>query len=170
MSYSIASHAQLMARYNQKINQSLYAAAAGLSDAERKADQGLFFKSLHGTLNHLLVADRIWFSRFQPGYEAGVKRLDQELFADFDALRQARESLDADILNWANGLSAVSLPDRLQYVSLMDQSPRDLDYRAAIVHFFNHQTHHRGQATVVLSKLGVNYGVTDLPFMPGVVI
>lgn len=164
MSIDIASYAVTMARYNQWMNRKLYAAAEALSDTQRKADTGLFFRSIHGTLNHLLVADKIWLGRFT-GAPFPAKRLDQELFSSFDELRSDRDSTDTRIIDWTTRLATTPLPDRLPYTSVMGEK-RVVDFARAIIHCFNHQTHHRGQITAGLSRFGIDFGVTDLIFMP----
>src|SRR6476469_4234839 len=97
-------HARAMARYNRWMNEKLYAVAEKLSDEERKTDRGAFFGSIHRTLNHLLLADRVWLGRFtgavlQEGEfgPGGIKTLDQELYADFDELRRERAKTDDEI-------------------------------------------------------------------------
>ncbi len=112
MHIDVASYAVTMARYNQWMNRKLYEAADTLSDAQRKADTGLFFQTIHGTLNHLLVADKVWLGRFT-GSPFPAKSLDQELFSDFDELRGDRESTDARIIEWTALLVTTSLADRL---------------------------------------------------------
>lgn len=164
MSFDVASYAVTMARYNQWMNRKLYEAVGTLSDEERKADLGLFFHSIHGTLNHLMVADRIWLGRFT-GSPFPAKSLDQELFADFNELRKERDATDTQIIEWAQQLATMPVPERLPYTSLMGEQ-RDVDFGRAIIHCFNHQTHHRGQITAALSRLGTDLGVTDLIFMP----
>ena len=80
----------LFAGYNVWANERLYNAAEKLSDQEYRADRGVFFKSIHGTLNHLLVADRIWMKRFTGQGEAPNK-LDVILFdGSRHAARRAR--------------------------------------------------------------------------------
>lgn len=157
--------ATLLARYNRWINEKLYSACADLSDAQRKTDCGLFFNSIHGTLNHLLLADKVWLGRFMND-PFSVTGLDQELFADFPALRDARVETDQLILDWTGGLTEVELGRDLHYRSLSDPGDRSCPLWIALTHFFNHQTHHRGQVTAALSGLGVDYGVTDLTAMP----
>src|ERR671927_1747556 len=94
----------MMAAYNAWANRRLYDAAAALSDADYRADRGAFFKSVHGTLNHLLVGDRIWMRRFTGQGEA-PSRLDAILFEGFSELRRAREAEDARIAAYVDGLS-----------------------------------------------------------------
>src|ERR1700682_4507476 len=93
-----------MARYNEWMNGRLYDASAKLSDEVRKEDMGAFFKSIHGTLNHLLLADRIWMGRFT-GPPFAVTSLAQELFSDFDELRKERAATDRAITGWAAKLT-----------------------------------------------------------------
>ncbi|WP_269618704.1 DinB family protein [Zhongshania sp. BJYM1] len=165
MMFDIHSYAISMATYNQWMNDKIYAICAGLSDDQRKANCGLFFGSIDNTLNHLLVCDLMWMARFNEK-QAPVSSLTQRLYENFAQMTEARFRIDRDILVWAKKLSASALPERLYYCSLANKETRDVDLAKAIVHFFNHQTHHRGQISAGLSQLGVEFGVTDLIFMP----
>lgn len=159
-------HARAMARYNRWMNERLYDCCAGLSDAERKRDAGAFFRSIHGTLNHLLLADRIWMGRFT-GRPFPAKSLDQELYADFDELRAERAATDAAITQWVDGLTEADLAGELAYTGMTNPAPRRCPLWFAVTHFFNHQTHHRGQLTTLLFQRGIDPGVTDLIALPG---
>jgi uncharacterized damage-inducible protein DinB len=163
----IAEYARTMATYNAWMNEKLYAACAQLSDAQRKRDLGAFFRSIHGTLNHILLADRIWMGRFR-GQPYPAKTLDQELYADFEALRAARVQMDGEIADWIASLGAADFATQLSYVGIVNPEPRSCALWLAIVHFFNHQTHHRGQVTTLLKQSGIDPGVTDLIAMPAV--
>lgn len=163
-------HANLardLATYNQWMNQRLYAVCAELSDAERRQDRGVFFKSIHGTLNHLLVGDRVWLSRFQ-GTQFRPRGLDEELYADFDELRRERERTDGDIVGWATSLTDEALAGQLRFTTIVNPAPRTYEMWVAVAQFFNHQTHHRGQVTALLSQCGKDYGITDLIWLPQV--
>lgn len=157
--------AMTLARYNQWMNDKLYAACDGVSDPVRKEDRGLFFRSIHGTLNHILLADKIWLGRFT-GEPFEVSGLDQELFAEFEDLRAARADTDRFIVHWAGGLTEAELGGELHYRSISNPGDKSCPMSTAVMHLFNHQTHHRGQVTAALSRLGVDYGVTDLIYMP----
>lgn len=157
--------ATTMARYNQWMNGRLYDVCESLSDSERKADRGLFFGSIHATLNHLLLADKVWIGRFL-GEPFQVDGLDQELFPDFDELRRARADADRLILEWTAGLTEAELAGELHYRSISRPAPKSCSMWVAVMHLFNHQTHHRGQITAALSQLGKDYGVTDLIALP----
>ena len=159
-------HATTMAAYNRWMNEKLYSLCATLTDMERKQDTGAFFKSIHGTLNHLLLADRLWLARFN-GEAFPVTSLDQELYGDFDVLRRERVVTDETIERWAASLSQEDLAGELAYTTLVNPQPKRLPMWLATVHFFNHQTHHRGQLTTLLSQRGLEPGVTDLPWLPG---
>jgi uncharacterized damage-inducible protein DinB len=94
-------HFQVLARYNRWMNEKFYAVAAELTDEERKQDRGAFFKSIHATLNHILLADRVWMGRFtgavlEDGWmgPGGIRSLDQELYSDFEQLRRERTKTD----------------------------------------------------------------------------
>src|SRR4051812_19755408 len=155
-----------MARYNRWMNEKLYASAALLGDDECKRDRGAFFKSIHGTLNHLLVADRIWLGRLHgvvppAGFLAvGVRALDQELFADFAELRAERRRTDQAIDAWAATATAQRLGETLRFV--MGGRQREDLLWWVVMQLFNHQTHHRGQITTLLLQAGQDPGSTDL--------
>lgn len=155
-----------MAAYNEWMNRRLYDVCARVPEAERRRDRKAFFRSIHGTLNHGLLADRIWLGRFLDR-PFGAGPLDRELCADFDELRREREKTDAEILAWARGLTAAALAAPLRFTSIVKRAEHVYPLWACVVHFFNHQTHHRGQLTTLLSQCGEDYGVTDLMWLPG---
>lgn len=165
-------HVQLMATYNQWMNQRLYEAAASLPASELAADKGAFFGSLLGTLNHLAVADTIWLKRFatHPANHLALepvrqlpapKALDQLLYPDLAQLENYRAMLDEVILKWAHELHEPELDHVLHYANTKGVVS-DKSFFSLLLHFFNHQTHHRGQATTLLSQSGIDIGVTDL--------
>jgi uncharacterized damage-inducible protein DinB len=162
-----AAYCQLLARYNRWMNERLYAAAAQMPDAERKRDRGAFFGSIHRTLNHLVWADRIWLSRFLqrpyavPGYGT-------DLHEDFRELSREREITDTEILSWAGQVTPDWLAGMLEYTRKADGRTVRVPAWILAAHLFNHSTHHRGQVTTLLKQAGVDPGVTDLPWMPGV--
>jgi len=168
------SHARTMAVYNRWMNERLYAVCAPIPDAERKSDRGAFFKSIHGTLNHLLFGDRAWLGRFlgadrnDSNGRFYILRTDYILFDDFDALRAERAWLDGEIERWAAGLTAVWLAADFTWTSGIDGKTRTFPGWLLATHMFNHQTHHRGQLTTLLMQLGVDPGATDIPWMPDV--
>jgi len=162
-------HARVMARYNRWMNEKLFAVAERLPDEERRRDRGAFFGSIHGTLNHLLVADRVWLGRFTGAaledgeLGPGIRALDQELYADFDELRRARARTDDDVERFAAALTHDKLAADLRYVR--HGAPQAFPLWHAVAHLFNHQTHHRGQVTTLLVQAGHDPGVTDLVAM-----
>ena len=158
-------YVRMMARYNRWMNERLYALCADIPDAERKRDAGAFFKSIHGTLNHLLLGDRVWMGRFL-GKPFTPKSLAQELYADFGDLRSERALTDESIMGWAANLSQPVIDGELAYRSIVNPADRRMPMALAVAHFFNHQTHHRGQVTTLLSQRGVDPGVTDLMWLP----
>ena len=158
-------HFLSMARYNRWMNGKLYDCAARLTDAQRKEDVHAFFRSIHGTLNHLLLADRLWMGRFL-GRDFRVPSLAHELYADFAELRSERAKTDDEIVDWAASLDDARLDGELAYTSMVNPAPRRTPMRLAVAHFFNHQTHHRGQVTTLLSQRGIDAGVTDLLWLP----
>lgn len=154
-------HFAMMAAYNAWCNERLYEAAAQLSDEDYRADRGAFFKSVHGTFNHILVADRIWLRRFTGEGEV-ANRLDAILFESLSDLKEARRKEDERIVAYIDGLSEADVAGRIRYRTM--SSPTDFEQPLApvLMHFFNHQTHHRGQVTTLLSQAGLDVGVTDL--------
>ncbi len=158
---------QLMAQYNQWMNQKLYKVCTEVSDDIRKKDVGLFFKSIHSTLNHILYGDRAWLGRFQSGGQTpeGLQ-MGQDLLDDFVQLQIGRKKTDQDILEWVDTLDEQWLRKPFSFVSQGDGKKRTMIAWYYVVHMFNHQTHHRGQITAALSQLGFNYGSTDIPWMP----
>ena len=153
-----------MARYNRWMNDKLLAACADLPDAERKRDRGAFFHSIHGTLNHLLLADRLWMGRFT-GIPFHAHALDQELYPDFDDLRRERTATDTAILDYVASLTPETLDATLHYRTMVGDTNRSTPLADALLHFFNHQTHHRGQITTLMMQAGIDPGVTDLMWM-----
>ena len=153
--------AQTMARYNAWMNARLSELCARLSDDERKEDVGAFFKSIHGTLNHLLLGDRVWMGRFT-GPPFTVSSLAQELYADFSELRMQRAATDEAISKWVSSLKEEDLKGTLTYMSIVNPTQRQYPLWFADAHFFNHQTHHRGQLTTLLFQRGIDPGITDL--------
>jgi uncharacterized damage-inducible protein DinB len=162
MDRALIAHYREMARYNRWMNEKLYALAAELSDEERKRATGAFFGSLHGTFNHLLLSDRVWLARFGAGPRPeNVTSLGDVLFADFDELRQERAATDAVVEQYTSGLQPDDLTSTLSYRTSKGV-PMSHALWIALSHWFNHQTHHRGQATTIISQLGRDPGVTDL--------
>jgi uncharacterized damage-inducible protein DinB len=146
--------------YNRLANEALYEACAGRSDEERRRDLGAFFKSVHGTLNHLLLGDRIWMARFEGGSYPSTG-LDAILFEEFVALRSARGEMDRRIEAFFTDLPADFLDRTLRYVNNAGIDSAD-PATVIVPHFFNHQTHHRAQVHTLLSQLGCNPPVLDL--------
>ena len=149
-----------LARYNRLANERLYEACAALDDEARKQDRPAFFGSIHGTLNHIMIGDRIWLARFA-GQEAPSTDLDAILYEDFAALRLARAEDDARIETFAAGLDLDWLSGTIRYVNYRGQTcedPNDL----LVQHFFNHQTHHRGQVHDMLSQTTVSPPSLDM--------
>ncbi len=159
----LIAHFQMMARYNRLANERLYDCCAGLSDAERKKNRQAFFKSIHGTLNHIMVGDRNWMTRFEGG-TASSAHLDAILYDDFDELRAARVHEDERIERFAANLSEEFLNGELAYVTNEGKSRRN-PVRMLLAHLFNHETHHRGQVHDMLSQAGIATPVLDLPWV-----
>ncbi|MBD2578979.1 DinB family protein [Oscillatoria sp. FACHB-1406] len=162
---SAAAHSQLMAQYNQWMNSRLYELCATLPDTELRKERGAFFKSIYATLNHIAYGDLAFLSRFT-GNPSVVPEPGDDLFGTFDLLRVQRAALDRRILVWSEALSPAWLAESLTYTSKIDGKTRTVPKWILVAHMFNHQTHHRGQVTTLLSQMGLDIGSTDIPFMP----
>lgn len=163
------------ARYNRWMNRRLYALMQTMPDAERRADRGAFFGSVHGTLNHLLLGDRLWITHWaQQGFIAAlpeslslpdVDALDQPLYPGFGAMVVDRECVD-DLLVQATE----AWNDELLHRESVERWPDGRELRrplwVEVQHLFNHQTHHRGQLSTLLTQAGLDIGVTDIVALP----
>lgn len=173
MDSSFVDNYRFLARYNRWFNERLVAACETLPDDERRRDRGAFFGSLHGTLNHLVWADKLWLARFAdqgvafaslppellrlpPGATHGTP-----LHEAWPALKAERERLDRAIEGWTAEMTA-DFPLRTMRYANTKGVQREHAAWQALTHFFNHQTHHRGQVTTLLMQAGVDPGTTDL--------
>jgi uncharacterized damage-inducible protein DinB len=154
-------HATTLARYNQWMNQNIYRCADDIDDEIRKQDKGAFFASIHGTLNHLLLGDMVWMGRFT-GDPISINTLSQELYSDYDELKAARVEFDDVIIDWVATLNDDDFVETLHYRGITSPGEKSTPMWFAVTHFFNHQTHHRGQITTLLSQMGIDPGCTDL--------
>ena len=153
-------HFRMLAVYNRLANRRLYDACASLTDEERKRPRPAFFGSIHGTLNHLLIGDRIWLARFS-GEEVPSTGLDAVLYEDFAELREAREHEDARIEEFVVGIDGGFSDGSIRYENNEGRTLED-PVDVLLPHFFNHQTHHRGQIHDMLSRTDVPPPVLDL--------
>ena len=150
-----------MAKYNRWQNANLYGCAGRLSDEERKRERGAFFGSIHSTLNHLLWADRIWMHRFT-GQGPSPGKLDEIQHERLADLRAAREAEDRRIIAYVDGLNDQQLRGAIRYRRVSTPEEFEQPLAPALAHFFNHQTHHRGQAHSILCSFGHRDLVLDL--------
>ena len=156
-----------MARYNRWQNQNLYGCADRLSDEERARERGAFFGSIHGTLNHLLWGDRIWMHRFAGTQKpAGGIKESTGHHPDWQDLKRERAAFDEVILDWAQALDPRWLEGELTWFSGAAQKEITRPRWILVTHFFNHQTHHRGQVHCMLTQCGIRPGDTDLTILP----
>lgn len=134
----------LMAAYGQWMNEKVYAACAKLSDEERKRDRGAFFESIHGTLDHAVWGDIVWFNRFVPN-QTPTGPLGKIMFPDFEELAAARRKLDADLVAWVASVDDAWLSEPMTWTSKLYGFTQTHPRWVQVVQMFNHQTHHRGQ-------------------------
>ena len=161
-------YARHMARYNAWQNQWMFAAADVLSEADRQLDREAFFGSIQGTLCHLMWGDTLWISRFDGGPEPEIPTVGSATATAFtwDEMMSGRPQLDARIAAWAWGTDASDFEGDLTWYSGAMGREITMARAICILQFFNHQTHHRGQAHAMLTAAGAGTEATDLPFMP----
>jgi uncharacterized damage-inducible protein DinB len=163
---------KLLSEYNQLMNQRLYAAIENLPDEVINEDKGAFFKSIIGTLNHILVGDIIWLKRFSTNPASyntlkyfveikKVKLLNTILYSEFSELKNERYKIDELIILWITSLGEHDLDTNITYKNMQNISFQK-DFSSLINHLFLHQVHHRGQVTTLLSQIGVDFGETDI--------
>jgi uncharacterized damage-inducible protein DinB len=169
-------HFQTLAKYNTRLNQQVLAAASSLSHDQLNENRGAFFKSILGTLNHILVGDLLWLRRFYlhhgPNNQAfsklkaldsypAIESLNQTLFDDFEAFKTVRIEVDTSINDWINTqLSEADLDSTFTYQNIKGESANK-NFGEVLSHLFNHQTHHRGQVSTLLSQKEQDIGITD---------
>lgn len=168
---SLLSNLQLMSQYNQWINQKVYQTARQLDEEIVKQDRGAFFGSIFGTLSHIYVADIIWLRRFarhpkqyrslqQLPELANYTELSQTVVDNLESLNILRQELDRVTIDWCQEIDPEDLEGNLQYTDTKG-NPYNKNFGQLIHNLFNHQTHHRGQATTLISQQGLDVGVTD---------
>lgn len=168
-------HFRDLAKYNAWMNTRLYDISEKLTDEELRRDGGAFFHSVHGTLNHLLLVDRLWLRRFRDAFPdwstpratplvETFETLGDILFEEFTELRRQRVTTDAAISAWVAELTVTDLSATFRYSNSKGVA-REHPLWFALAHLFNHQTHHRGQVTALLTQLKRDPGVTDFLFV-----
>ncbi len=148
------SHFLMMAKYNTWANERLYRMAGALPDQLYRKDVGSYFKSLHGTLNHLLTADRIWMRRLT-GEGDHPNKLDAIVFDELAPLATARQQEDQRIVHFVQTLAESRFEEMWDYRTL-NGTPQCQTRGEILAHLFNHQTHHRGQAHAILTMVGIH--------------
>jgi uncharacterized damage-inducible protein DinB len=156
----LSNHFQMLARYNRIANERLYEKCSALSDSEYRMNREGSFGSIHALLNHVLLGDRIWMSRFEGGGQT-TPPLNTVLYEAFSELRDARVMEDARIESFFGNLQPDFAERPLAYINNQGKSYVETT-PVAFSHFFNHQTHHRGQVHVMLSQTSVAPPALDL--------
>ena len=141
------------ARYHVWATHRLLEAVSRVPDADYRRDVGLFFKSIHGTLNHMLVAEHLlWYARFAKG-ASPVLPLNSEIEPDRERLAQALKGGSANWTPLIASWGAERFEGQLDYRSSKGE-PLSLPFAPTLSHVFNHATHHRGQITAALTAVG----------------
>lgn len=175
MGMCFQSHFQLMANYNDRMNLQIVNVVGSIANSHLNENKGGFFESIFGTLNHILVADLIWLSRFNlhsNNYKSlqtvselpTPKNLSDILYSDFESYMYVRKTVDSAIKNWLdNDIDDSDFNRSLEY-SNTTGIKTSRNFGELLSHFFNHQTHHRGQISTLLNQIGHDIGVTDFLF------
>ncbi|MEP3054193.1 DinB family protein [Ascidiaceihabitans sp.] len=161
-------YVQLMSRYNAWQNSQLSSTLDAMTTDELMLDRGAFFGSILGTLNHLMWGDMLWMNRFDPALPAPFGGVDDSktLHPTLAAWSAERFRLDGRLTLWASKLKSVDLHGDLTMFSRVLGQEVSKSMGECVVHFFNHQTHHRGQVHAMLTAAGYNAPVSDLFFLP----
>lgn len=156
---------EMLSQYNLWMNKNIFNICDALGDDVRNQDMGAFFGSIHKTLSHILYGDKAWIERLRDNTYT-PRDINKTLFSSWDDLKRERFRIDNEIDIWVKSLNENTLNQVHTYTSNVDDKQRSAPYWSLVHHVFNHQTHHRGQITTLLSQLGIDYGSTDIPFMP----
>ena len=162
----------LLADYNAYVNREVYAIAAKIPESDRMKDVGSFHKSLFGVLSHIYASDVGWLRRFKEKvgtYKAlAIPELDGPphqwgvpMHKDFESLRAKRPALDAVITQLVAEIPDADLAKVFTYANYVG-AQRTLAFWQALVHFFNHQTHHRGAVSEILDEMKVTNDYSGL--------
>ncbi len=163
----LTDHFRMLARYNAWANRRVYEVAAALPEADyRRPRPCAFFTSIHGTLNHLLVVDRLWLARIE-GATHGIESLDQILHDDLAALRRGQAASDARMIGLVDGLGEADLAGERRYDMLSAPGACSSPVQLILATLFNHQTHHRGQVHAMLKETRVPPPPLDIIDFPG---
>jgi len=163
---SIEKQFEILSQYNLWMNNNIFNICDSLSDDVRKKDMGAFFGSIHKTLDHILYGDKAWLERLRDNTYI-PRDINKTLYLNWVDLKKERFIIDNEINDWVKTLSDKELNKIHTYTSNVDGKQRSVPYWTLVHHIFHHQTHHRGQLTTLLSQLGIDFGSTDIPFMPG---
>lgn len=159
-------YVRTMMAYGTWMNGRMLDDCARIADADRTRDLGAYFKSLHGTLDHLLWGDLIWMGRFD-GVAVPAGTVSDLICPHWDDLVALRRSTDERMQAWADGVVTTEwLAAPFSYVSKLANRRRTLPAWVMVTHMLNHGTHHRGQATTLMMQLGIDPGVTDMLVQP----
>ena len=159
-------YCQMMARYNAWQNDQMLASMSELSEDDLHEDQGAFFGSILKTASHLHWGDWLWIARFDGGDPPNVDpKQNTEQFANFSEFSNARSAMDQRISDWANSVQQTSLDSELTLFAYSAGREVTKPMSMLVPHFFNHQTHHRGQIHAMLTRKGVKAPVSDLFYM-----
>ncbi|MGH6894397.1 MAG: DinB family protein [Dongiaceae bacterium] len=156
---------RIMAAYGAWMNGRMLDLCGDLTDVERRRDPGTFFRSVHGTFDHLIHGDVAWMGRFT-GSAMPTKRIGEIVHESWGELDAARRAMDRRMEAWAGTVTEPWLAETMTYVSANDGKTRILPRWVLAAHMFNRSTHHRGPLTTLMKQLGVDPGITDLPWLP----
>ncbi len=156
---------EMLSHYNMWMNKNIFKICDSLNDEIRNKDMGAFFGSIRRTLDHILYGDKAWLERLRDN-TFSPRDINETLFQNWEDLKRERVIVDNEIDIWISSLDENELKKIHTYISNVDGKQRSVPYWSLVHHIFNHQTHHRGQLTTLLAQLDIDFGTTDIPFMP----
>jgi len=144
----------LLANYNTWVNSQIFNLCGQLSELDYRKDRGVFFGSIHATLNHLLLVDILWLGRLKGEKNVSIRALDQILFEDFTGLKEVRQEYDGKLIRYVESLDETDLERIIPYTRMAGQRG-EAQVHETLLTLFNHQTHHRGQVHAMLNQSGI---------------
>lgn len=155
-----------MVRYARWQNETLYGLCEDLTEEQRTEDRGLFFKSIHHTLDHMLMVERVLLDHSKTGTSENLFDVSTIMQPDYGALKAARVGFDNALEPWLDQHPDGWLDDSVTFQWGQMANSRTVPRHFFWAQMFNHGTHHRAQVTSELHRMGIDYGSTDIPFNP----
>jgi len=155
-----------MAAYSRWQNDNVYRICGDIGQEERQRDRGLFFGSIHGTLDHICKINRTILT-FIDGVMPERSSPHEVVWSDWEDLKATRQMQDDILTEASSNWTEAWLAENIVVQNPRLDDPPTVPRWVMVVQLFNHQTHHRSQVTSALHAMGIDYGTTDMPWRPG---